>query len=102
MQAPTTAASPINQDGAVAPLQTAKEARLAELSVYLSQVMANSTDSLIGKVAYRGYQLGISEVATVRLLKDHFSQLGYELRPLRIARFVKGSRRWAKDQEEAK
>jgi len=97
---PTTTASPINQDGGVSPAPTTKESKLTELRVYLSQITANSTSSFIGKIAYRAYQLGVSETATVRLLKDHFTRLGYELRPLRIARFVKGSRRFAKDHEE--
>jgi hypothetical protein len=42
-----------------------KEAKLSDLSAFLSQLTANSTSSLIGKIAYRGYQLGISEMATV-------------------------------------
>jgi len=82
---------------------TAKETRLAELSACLNQVTANSTASFIGKVAFRARALGLGQAATTQLLKNYFTALGHEdLRPLHIAHYVKGSYRWAKDQEEAK
>jgi hypothetical protein len=93
--------SPIDIDGGVAPVSVAKGARLAELRTCLTQIKADSTASFIGKVAYRARQLGVSQVATMLLLKDYFTGLGCDdLRPLRIARFVKGCYRWSRDHEE--
>lgn len=92
----------MNNESQLTPVQSAKEAGPAELSVYLSQITAASTSSFIGKVAYRAYELGVSQAVITDLLKDHFSQLGYDnLRPLRITHYVKGCYRWAKDREEA-
>jgi hypothetical protein len=102
MNAPNASASPINQNGGVAPVPIAKDPKLGELKTHLSQVTANSTASYIGKIAFRGHELGVSQTVTMGLLKDYFTNLGYDdLRPLRIAHFVKGCYRWAKDHEEA-
>jgi hypothetical protein len=79
-----------------------KKAMLEELSTYLSQLRSDSTASFIGQFAYRARQLGVSQAATTGLIKDYFTNLGYDdLRPLRIAHYVKGCYRWAKDHEEA-
>ena len=87
-------------EGGVSPAPTTKAARLTELRTHLSQVTANSTASYIGKIAFRGHELGVSQAVTMGLLKDYFTNLGYDdLRPLRIAHFVKGCYRWGKDRE---
>lgn len=84
----------------VSPALTSKEAKRTELRVYLSQVTANSTASFIGKIAFRGNELGLGQAATISLLKEYFSDLGHDnLRPLRIAHQVKGCYGWSKDRE---
>jgi hypothetical protein len=94
--------SPVNQDRGVSSALTSKETKVSKLRSYFSEVTATTTDSFIGKIAFQGRELGVSQEATSRLLKDYFSRLGYDdLRPLRIARFVKGCYRWAKEHEEA-
>jgi len=52
-------------EGGVSPAPTSKEGRRSELRVYLSQVTANSTASYIGKIAFRGHELGVSQAVTM-------------------------------------
>jgi hypothetical protein len=87
-------------EGGGARVLTARETRLIELRTCLSHISTTSTSSFIGKVAYLARDLGVSQEATKSLLKDYFTELGYEdLRPLRISYFVKGCYRWSKDRE---